>query len=1001
MEEAEVLADRIAIMADGKLKCCGSSLYLKNRHGVGYYLTIVKQPEVASSEHTQELVNFIKEYVPEAKVDNDIHAEIAFRLPLESSKKFKDLFDNLDRKLKKLKLVSYSISVTTLEEVFIKVAQGSKLEKQTQDAEHKSESSVFLRNTDFVLHRDKIRSSLFFMHYWALIKKRYLISIRDVKSILFEVFIPIITVLIGLGLMMSVARFTDRDSYNLAVSKYEETQNIIYQGTDTAFTAKIISEIDKVDGVSVSNANVDSIEEFDEYLFEERDTDPYRMGSYYISSVDEDNHQYKFVVFHNLTAYQALPTYYQLMSSSILKSIDPDIEINVYNHPLPPTAEMDTVGGDGFIASVIFALGFAFIPAGIITTIVKDKETSVKHQHVISGVSLTAYWSSNLAWDIVKHLLPAIVCASLVAAFGVDALTMDEDRYGGVWGLMILYGVAIAPFCYASSFIFKSHASAQILTIIFHFVAGCLAPSLIFLMLIFEESRDAGKALRWVFRLIPSFCFGFGILNIGALETFSFFLEESDLKPLDIESAGGDLLFMGIDFVLYLIILFIAEYISSKPWIIKSLKRDVKPENEILETDDDVEREEQQALNTNPEDVQINVRNLKQVYHVSGAKPLVAVNDISFNVAKGECFALLGVNGAGKTSTFKILTGEFAPTQGEAYVGGKSITHQLTQVREFIGYCPQFDAITELMTGEEHLNLYCDIKGIPKDVRQQLIEEVLDELDLAKYRNVKSGTYSGGNKRKLSVAIALIGNPKVLFLDEPSAGMDPEARKKMWQVIGNIKRMKSSVVLTTHSMEEAEALCDRMTIMVAGRFKCIGTSTHIKNKFGSGYELEVKVNLPNNHEIETLKSRLSNYMLRDSGDIPEASVEPCLREIGAGALFEEIREHGSGSAIYQQLRTDKKVSILNFVIWAETEKRGTRIYDWLKSIFLRVEPIEHYMALYKFRIHKQEDKSLGNLFSIIEENREDFNIGDYAVTQTSLEQIFNQFARQAEQITPS
>lgn len=1001
MEEAEVLADRIGIMANGKLQVCGSSLFLKNRHGVGYYLTIVKEPEVASPEHTQQLVDLLQKYVPEAEMDNDIHAEIAFRLPLDSSSKFKDLFDDLDKRLKKLKLVSYSISVTTLEEVFIKVAHGSKIRVNNDETPGKSENSSFLHTTDFVLHRDKIRTSLIFLHFLALIKKRFLITIRDVKSILFEIFIPIITVIVGLGLMMLVDRFVARDSYHLEVSKYEETQNIIYYGPKTPIVSEVMNIIDEFPGVSIDSVNVDSIQEFDEELFDERDTDPYRMGSYYIESMDDLAHKYEFVVFHNLTAYQALPTYYQLMSTSILKNINSEIEIDVYNHPLPPTQEMKTVGGDGFIASTIFALGFAFIPAGIITMIVKDKETSVKHQHVISGVSLSAYWISNLVWDIVKHLVPAIVCAAMVAAFDVDALTMEASRYGGVWALMILYGVAIAPFTYASSFLFKSHASAQIITIIFHFVIGCLMPSMIFIMLLFEESKEAGKALRWVFRLVPSFCFGFGILNIGSIDIFAFVLEEEDLEPLDVESAGGDLIFMGVDFFLYLIILFIAEFIQSKPWILKRFKRDVKPENEEYETDQDVQREEQIALNTNPDDVQINVRNLKQVYHVSGVKPLVAVNDISFNVAKGECFALLGVNGAGKTSTFKILTGELAPTNGEAYIGGKSITHQLSQIREFIGYCPQFDAITDLMTGDEHLNLYCDIKGIPKNVRKHLIEEVLNTLDLAKYRNVKSGTYSGGNKRKLSVAIALIGNPKVLFLDEPSAGMDPEARKKMWKVIGDIKKMNSSVVLTTHSMEEAEALCDRMTIMVGGRFKCIGTSTHIKNKFGSGYELEVKVNLPTHAEIDEATRKLAKYFLPHSTDISESNVESCLREIGAGNFMREISERGTGSAIYQQLKTDKMVSITSFTVWAETEKRGSAIFEWIQGIFDRVEPIEHYMSLFKFRIQKQENKSLGVLFGIIEENRLSLNIGDYAITQTSLEQIFNQFAKQAEHHTPS
>jgi ATP-binding cassette subfamily A (ABC1) protein 3 len=149
-----------------------------------------------------------------------------------------------------------------------------------------------------------------------------------------------------------------------------------------------------------------------------------------------------------------------------------------------------------------------------------------------------------------------------------------------------------------------------------------------------------------------------------------------------------------------------------------------------------------------------------------------------------------------------------------------------------------------LLTGREHLELYAHIKGIPQAKISEQVEFMLKNMDLTQYRDILAGTYSGGNKRKLSVALALIGNPSVVFLDEPSAGMDPEARKKMWKILGRIKKQKSAVILTTHSMEEAEALCDRMTIMVRGRLKCIGTSTWIKNKFGDGFEIEIKVEPP-------------------------------------------------------------------------------------------------------------------------------------------------------------
>jgi ATP-binding cassette subfamily A (ABC1) protein 3 len=157
------------------------------------------------------------------------------------------------------------------------------------------------------------------------------------------------------------------------------------------------------------------------------------------------------------------------------------------------------------------------------------------------------------------------------------------------------------------------------------------------------------------------------------------------------------------------------------------------------------------------------------------------------------------------------------------------------------------------MTVEEHLWFYARIKGIPANLHNEIVEKSIEELNLADHRHKPAGTLSGGNKRKLSVAMAILGNPPIILLDEPSAGMDPEARRFMWTVVERISQRdkKSAVILTTHSMEEAEALSTKMGIMVRGGiFKCYGSSQHIKNKYGTGYEVEIKIRKPTYAEIE-------------------------------------------------------------------------------------------------------------------------------------------------------
>ena len=339
--------------------------------------------------------------------------------------------------------------------------------------------------------------------------------------------------------------------------------------------------------------------------------------------------------------------------------------------------------------------------------------------------------------------------------------------------------------------------------------------------------------------------------------------------------------------------------------------------------DEDVEREMKEVEASNNKTYSIKVDKLRKVYPFGKKQYKVAVDKLSFGVKNGECFALLGVNGAGKTTTFKMLSGDYVQTSGRAFINGYSIPEKLKQAQRNIGYCPQFDSILDLLTAKEHLHLYAAIKGIPESLRGRMVEKQLVEMNLKQYENIPAGTYSGGNKRKLSVAIAMIGNPAVVFLDEPSTGMDPEARRFMWNVISRIsrERKQSSIILTTHSMEEAEALATKMGIMVSGNLKCIGTSQHIKNKFGGGYEIEVKLELPTKEEVANTIGRLEpQYHGVITG--PQASV--VLQRLNAENLKNEVREDGVGSAIFSELKKGKIATDV-LVEWILVEKSGEQL----------------------------------------------------------------------------
>ncbi|KAM7366215.1 hypothetical protein PAMP_015674 [Pampus punctatissimus] len=222
-------------------------------------------------------------------------------------------------------------------------------------------------------------------------------------------------------------------------------------------------------------------------------------------------------------------------------------------------------------------------------------------------------------------------------------------------------------------------------------------------------------------------------------------------------------------------------------------------------------------------------------------KSTPAVNRLCVGIPAAECFGLLGINGAGKTTTFKMLTGDIPVSGGEAFLNGYSIRTEMRDVHQNMGYCPQFDAIDDLLNGREHLEFYARLRGVPEKEVTMVAEWGIQKLGLVKYSSKSAGTYSGGNKRKLSTAIALIGCPPVIFLDEPTTGMDPKARRFLWDCILSVIKEGRSVILTSHSMEECEALCTRMAIMVNGRFKCLGSIQHLKSRFGDGYTVIVRV----------------------------------------------------------------------------------------------------------------------------------------------------------------
>lgn len=302
-------------------------------------------------------------------------------------------------------------------------------------------------------------------------------------------------------------------------------------------------------------------------------------------------------------------------------------------------------------------------------------------------------------------------------------------------------------------------------------------------------------------------------------------------------------------------------------------------ENNHEDEDEDVKMEKEKLkkscqsillkneINENPV---IKIFNLKKNFN----KKVPVIKGLWLGINEGECFCLLGPNGAGKTTTINCLTGMLRADSGDALIYGQSIStsHGLNQIRSMMGVCPQFDILYNYLTAQEHLNLYIKIKNKQKqkyifnDHKYELENDyyLLEKVKLNEVRNKLVETFSGGMKRRLSVAIAFIGNPRIVYLDEPTTGMDPISRRYVWDMIDEAKR-KRVVILTTHSMEEADILGDRIGIMTRGELRCIGSGLRLKRKFGSGFKLSISIKEKKNtnEKYSKLKDIMSSIMKID------------------------------------------------------------------------------------------------------------------------------------------
>lgn len=977
MDEADLLGDRIAIMAGGELQCCGSPLFLKNKYGAGYHMVIVKDAFCNVSEITR----LVHMYVPNAALESSAGAELSYILPKESTSRFELLFAELEMNREELGIASYGASVTTMEEVFLRVGklvdssldiQAIQLpalqyqhERRSHDWTTDDSSSVsgMTDVTDFtdsgtLISEDcsniKLNTGtrLYLQQFYAMFLKRALYSWRNWKVMVAQFLVPLIFIVLALVVARSLPGSHITPQLRLSLAQYGPTHVPVALDADAGPLAEALAEVYTAQLASQNAIAATNITDLSDYVLYNavREGGAFNEHCVVGAALCKSKTHTEMIGYFNNQGYHTPATALMLVDNALYKLLaGPNASIQTGNHPMPRNMSENaqsqlSEGQIGFAIAINLMYGMASLASTFALLLVSERSVKSKHVQQVSGVYLSNFWFSALLWDLINFLLPCLLMLVVFRLFSVEAF-VAENHLVDVLLLLLLYGWAVIPLMYLLSFLFSSAATAYTRLTIFNIISGTATFLAVIIMTIPElHLQNLSHILDKVFLLFPNYCLGmsfcqfyqnYEVITFCTSSTMAEYIckyynvtYQANYFSMDEPGVGRFLVAMTLQGVVFIILLFFIELqcIHTLVNFCRGRKKVMLLVEEALQPEDrDVAEERKRVLECQPmvESMvgsPLILQELSKVY--SGWPSLLAVDRLSLAIGKGECFGLLGFNGAGKTTTFKMLTGDESVTSGDAFIDGYSILRDVKKVQQRIGYCPQFDAVLDHMTGRETLSMYARLRGIPEKYVSACVENVLRSLLLEPHADKLVRSYSGGNKRKLSAGIALIGGPPVIFLDEPSTGMDPVARRLLWDAITRTRESGKAIIITSHSMEECEALCTRLAVMVNGQFKCLGSPQHLKSKFGSGYTLLAKV-----------------HMEGDLGEMDLQLFKDFIQNTFPGSLLKD--EH-LGMVHYHL--TDKTLT------WAQ-------------------------------------------VFGILETAKEKYRIEDYCVSQISLEQVFLSFAQ--------
>ncbi|CAD5216629.1 unnamed protein product [Bursaphelenchus okinawaensis] len=815
MDEADLLSDRIMIMVKGKIICSGSSSFLKNRFGTGFLLVItLNSTAKPPNEFCKKILSLVKKNAEGSKMLGSPASQFTINLPYDSKKHFVKLFRQLEMNKQNLQIDSFGLSVNTLEQVFIKV--GEKAEKESG---HKVSGKI-VSNAKKIEKQDHERNPNFLTQFFALTNRNMIYFCRfRTRYILPFLMCILIHVCLFIGNL-------DEDSDDHDASHHRADQ--------TMFTRRLPKS------TVVSNSADHIKQKYCSYC-------SFKTMSFDIDGLRKswfDFPPYSIGYFHNpgnSTAYlvsnaylsggkvMALNVFHNLLFNNDILT---NIKVGVQKGRI--TAEELSLDIEAIFTSVLATFVLTFGITMLLNTVITERVVKFKHQLHLASATRFLYWLVQFTTDL-SYFAPL---ATLSTGLMIYALKLNFACSLGLVPILILYFTGSSLANYVLSYAFGSPTKRLVFVMSFHSVVPLFVmitymsvSSIIAIIFGFKDVKEAGGIMILMRGIFPSLN-----LAISQSSTAIICTRNSSItsiyneKFFQLEPKNENLLALlglGINVLLYGVLLVVIE----KGWIRKFFEqRHAKKFEDSLipavDEDVDVDEERKRIETLSDGDQALCIRNLYKFY----SKNKCAVQDLSFAIGSNECFGLLGVNGAGKTTTFDMITNMTVSTSGSATIFGEDV-----EDTPQIGYCPQFDALSTSLTGRETLSLLGRLNGFAGV--DERVDMVLECVLLTSKANDLVSTYSGGQKRRLSIAVCLMSGSKFLVLDEPTAGVDPSTRRHIWDLLTAMRHQNKAILLTTHSMEECEALCTRIGFLKGGRLCGVGTSQHLKSRYGNTYAL--------------------------------------------------------------------------------------------------------------------------------------------------------------------